>query len=192
MLNFAERLQLLIDCKKIDQSEFSSGAKFHKTQVSKWLSGSTDTPQRKTVVRIADYFGCDVKWLETGEGNPFPDHETPEAKLLRTYKGTLTKSASMGWKNEQAASGQSGDPENEHDIPASEMLIMTSVVLESNTVYRSALASNIRAFYQAVKGEQEMSDLRDEIKKMREELAEMKELILSQGTAEKKRAGNDD
>lgn len=44
-------------------------------------------------------------------------------------------------------------PTTTNDQPSlSEMLIMTSTVLESKTVYRPALSSNIQAFYQAVKG----------------------------------------
>lgn len=73
---------------------------------------------------------------------------------------------------------------------AAEMLIMTTAVLESDTVYRSALASNIRAFYQAVKGEQEMSDLREEVKKLHEKIDELKELMHNQENPEKKHAGN--
>jgi len=117
--------------------------------------------------------------------------ETPEERLIRTYKGNLTKSVKSEWNNETLPASLNPPLEQDHTVTASEMLIMTSVVLESNTVYRSALASNIRAFYQAVKGEQEMSDLRDEIKKMREELSELKALMLAQGAPEKKRAGND-
>lgn len=84
-----------------------------------------------------------------------------------------------------------GDKSTDREMKQSEMMYMTGVVLESNTVYRSALASNIRAFYQAVKGEQEMNDLRDDVKRLSEEIAELKEIILSNGSTEKKRASND-
>ena len=84
-----------------------------------------------------------------------------------------------------------GQTTQSQEIPNSEMMYMTSVVLESSTVYRSALASNIRAFYQAVKGEQEVDDLRKEIMKLREDMAELKELMRSANSPEKKRAGND-
>lgn len=179
---------------KSDNDDISLG---ERVKLARKVRGYTQEMLANKLEISKDY----VSRIEKNERHPAPhlkkaiEHwleETPEENLLRTYKGTVAKSTSMGWKNEQGPSGQSGGPESEHNIPASEMLIMTSVVLESNTVYRSALASNIRAFYQAVKGEREMNDLRDEIKKMREELAEMKELMLSQGTAEKKRAGNDD
>jgi len=84
--------------------------------------------------------------------------------------------------------------EEENEIPNSEMMYMTSVVLESSTVYRSALASNIRAFYQAVKGEGEMNDMRNEVVLMRKDIARLEELIRNISKTdefEKKRAGND-
>ena len=48
----------------------------------------------------------------------------------------------------------------------SDMLSMAETVLESNTVYRSALASNVRAFYQAVKNEDEMNSISEQLKEM--------------------------
>ena len=76
------------------------------------------------------------------------------------------------------------------------MLTMTAEVLESQTVYRSALASNIRAFHQAVKGEGEMNDLREDMRQMMAQMRELKEMMqrnmAGQEETEKKRAGNHD
>jgi hypothetical protein len=84
-------------------------------------------------------------------------------------------------------------PESEPSPPQSDMLIMTSKVLESQTVYRSALASNIRAFYQAVKNEEEMGKLSDQMTQLQKELAEVKQRLESiEHQPEKKRAGNHD
>lgn len=69
----------------------------------------------------------------------------------------------------------------------SEMVTMTIEVLESKTVYRSALASNVRAFHQAVKMEGEMAGVKEEVQKMRAEhraeMEELKEMIRSLGGA---------
>lgn len=67
----------------------------------------------------------------------------------------------------------------------SEMVAMTVEVLESKTVYRGALASNVRAFHQAVKMEGEMRGVKEELQQMREEhraeMEELKEMIRSLG-----------
>jgi transcriptional regulator with XRE-family HTH domain len=69
----------------------------------------------------------------------------------------------------------------------SEMVTMTIEVLESKTVYRSALASNVRAFHQAVKMEGEMKGVKEEVQKMRAEhrteMEELKEMIRALGGA---------
>lgn len=84
--------------------------------------------------------------------------------------------------------------------PALDMVSMTIEILKSNTVYKTALASNIRAFHQAVKGEQEMDDLRGKVENMttdnqmmRQRMARLEERLLAlEGVEpEKKRAGND-
>jgi DNA-binding Lrp family transcriptional regulator len=75
-----------------------------------------------------------------------------------------------------------------------EMVDMTKVVLNSQTVYRSALASNVRAFYQAVVNEGELKMLSDEIAEIRQANREMKEsqirieeMLRSLGAVEQKR-----
>ena len=71
MDTFTKRLQYIMSCKKIDQAKFAKESGFHKSQVSKWLSGLTETPQQKTLFKLADYFGCNIDWLENGTGEPF-------------------------------------------------------------------------------------------------------------------------
>jgi flagellar biosynthesis GTPase FlhF len=68
-----------------------------------------------------------------------------------------------------------------------EMLVMTKAVLASNTVYRAALASNVRAFYKAVVNEGEMEMLRDEIAEMKEGQKRIEEMLRSLGAVEQKR-----
>lgn len=71
-----------------------------------------------------------------------------------------------------------GSVEIDQDEPSLDKMVqMTTTVLESNTVYRAALASNIRAFYQAVTGEEEMEYLRGQVERMSQDIAEMKELM---------------
>jgi hypothetical protein len=65
----------------------------------------------------------------------------------------------------------------EDETPISDMLVMTSKVLESNTVYRSALASNVRAFYQAVVQEDEMKSLSEKMELMQAQMARMESML---------------
>lgn len=87
-----------------------------------------------------------------------------------------------------------GAPEDDEEIPEEELISMTRNVLRSNTVYRSALASNIRAFNQAVEGEKEMDDMRKSMERMESGMNEMRDMmrqLLARELDEKKRAGND-
>lgn len=72
-----------------------------------------------------------------------------------------------------------------------DLMEMTSEVLDSETVYRPALVSNIRAFHHGVR---QMSKTDGKVDELMREIAELKQMILGmspeRGT-EKKRAGND-
>lgn len=78
---------------------------------------------------------------------------------------------------------------DDSDFDMQEMLDATRRVLGSNTVYRSVLASNVRAFDKAVKNEVEMDSLQEQMVSVRSDMSEMKELLLSLG-AMAKRKGN--
>ena len=71
------------------------------------------------------------------------------------------------------------------------MVTMTMEVLESITIFPAALAANIRAFHAAYKTECEMNDLMGEMKKMQEQMVELKmllhELTVKDGQKAKKR-----
>lgn len=79
-------------------------------------------------------------------------------------------------------------PESSIDMPA--MVKMTMEVLASETTYKSALASNIRAFHQAVTMEKDMQSVNEKLAKMErqteemaERMARMEELLLSLGAS---------
>lgn len=62
-----------------------------------------------------------------------------------------------------------------------EILQMASRVLDSRSEYRHVLAANIRAFYQALRSEEEMKDVKQEVVALRSEIAELKGMMLSLG-----------
>ncbi len=61
------------------------------------------------------------------------------------------------------------------DIKIADMLTMVVAVLESKTDYGSALASNVRTYYQAVMEEEEMDRVKEELAAIRTENHEMSE-----------------
>lgn len=73
MNEFSVRLQYLVDTRKISQKDIVEGAEVDKAQVSNWLSGKVITPRRTTIHKLAEFFGCNVEWLATGEGEPWPE-----------------------------------------------------------------------------------------------------------------------
>lgn len=95
---------------------------------------------------------------------------------------------------------------DDNQMSISDMLWMTGKVLESKTVYRSALASNVRAFYQAVQKEDEMKSVLERLEAMQaenrelanqsrardERMERMEEMLLSLGAVvpQKREQGN--
>jgi len=60
-----------------------------------------------------------------------------------------------------AAAPATAQPPAEDDFKMTDMVTMTVEVLESETIYRTALASNIRAFHQAVRSERTLAQLEE-------------------------------
>ncbi len=116
--------------------------------------------------------------------------ETPEEKLLRTYKGNCTKDVKIPFANAQEGNGQ--EPSSQ-DFSLAEMISDAKDVLESNTVYRQALAANIRAFKQAVVNEEKMKNTDEKIDQMMQQIEALTNIVLQgqEREAEKKQAGND-
>ncbi|KJS02211.1 MAG: hypothetical protein VR65_06075 [Desulfobulbaceae bacterium BRH_c16a] len=110
--------------------------------------------------------------------------ETPEEKLVRTYgKNPITSSTGLSWKNEMDRPSHPSPAGQHEPISMPDMVKMTMIVLESETVYRSALASNVRAFYEAVMKEDEMRSLNEKIEAMQHQMKRMEEMLLSLGAS---------
>lgn len=74
-MEFKERLQYLIDIKNISQRDVANSIGVNESKVSKWVSGKVKSPRRTTIQKLANFFGCYISWLATGEGDPFPKAE---------------------------------------------------------------------------------------------------------------------
>jgi len=116
--------------------------------------------------------------------------ETPEENLVRTYgKKPVTASIGVGWKNvpsvprREAVEATDLTPEEKpvniapDDFDMPEMVKMTMIVLASDTVYKPVLASNIRAFHKAVTMVGEMNELKEDIRVIKQQNADLREDI---------------
>jgi hypothetical protein len=68
-------------------------------------------------------------------------------------------------------------PADNDQFSISEMIIMATKVLEGRTIYRPALAANIRAFHQAVCKEGELDSVKADMQKMKCEIQELRDMI---------------
>jgi len=77
MKTFSERLQHVASIKKMFQADLVAALGKDKGTINKWWNGGV-VPGPRNMSMLADYFGCDLHWLETGEGEPFPKLQTEE------------------------------------------------------------------------------------------------------------------
>lgn len=94
-------------------------------------------PRGEHLLGLSRVLSCSIDWLMFGE----------EAHSL----------------NSQPLPATGEPPPLDDDFKMSDMLTMTAEVLESETIFRTALASNIRAFHQAVRSERTLSSLIDRV-----------------------------
>lgn len=147
------------------------------TQIYGWVKNGNITD---TGIFLAKCPGVNREWLKTGEGPMKPEANNPQSITL-----DVPGNGSTAGEKLTAAE-------------KTELLEMTSEVLESETVYRPALVSNIRAFHRGVKGEQQMEKLEKNIELMMEIMEEMRaenraiadRLGIIELESEKKQIGN--
>lgn len=108
---FINRLQYLMDLKKINQSGLAAAIGINHARVSDWLRGSVKKPQRDTVRKIAVFFGCDVEWLATGKGDPWPAKtETGSNNVTLMGDGSIMAGRSISGGIAISGEGRGGRP----------------------------------------------------------------------------------
>ncbi len=70
-MEFSERLQFLMDQKKITQMAVAKGIGVSRSRVSEWLNGKVKTPQRATLLKLSDLFECNIDWIADEIGQAF-------------------------------------------------------------------------------------------------------------------------
>ena len=144
-----------------------SGAKSKAKIPEKWLS------------KISDKFGVSSDWLRTGDGEmkrsgakfawtsvglerqDKPGIEDPGPLRGDETCASPTKAAAERSAQQVDAQGDRiyGNAPSRRDISIADMLAKTARVLESDTVYREALYSNIEAFHHGVTMDERLSKM---------------------------------
>ena len=134
-----------------------------------------------------------LSWLETGDGPMMIIDETNKHLIPQSKYDQDTSNLIRPEDAPKRGTVRPPQEKNaEKPFAIADMLTMTTRVLESETVYRSALASNVRAFYQAVINEEEMKTVKEKLDSVTERLERMEKLLESLGATlpEKREQGN--
>jgi transcriptional regulator with XRE-family HTH domain len=188
-LSFGERLRIIRKHMGLTQDNFAKILTIDGSYVSSIERGKA-TPSEAVIKDITTTYRINRNFLDSGE---LPIFLVQPRKQTSDQEATAPRSRTRMSHDIYFPGNAEEDDQPEHPS-GSDMLFMTARVLESNTVYRSALASNIRAFFQAVQGEAEMNDMREKMDRLMSDMAEMKDLIKALSKPEppeKKQAGND-
>lgn len=189
MTSYSERLQLVAKRKKIFQADIALELRKSRSTVSKWWNGEI-IPAPKNNSLIAEYLECNPDWLATGEWEPFPSWENLSTNTIRINSDRSSTS--------EKAEPQSKPVETtnvtleQEELTVREIVNMTMEILESDTVYKSALASSIRAFHKAAKQEREMKSVQEDVAEMRERMDKMEQMLLSLGSKTPENGANSD
>ncbi|MEW6258886.1 MAG: helix-turn-helix transcriptional regulator [Thermodesulfobacteriota bacterium] len=108
----------------MSQREFAKRIGAHPSVVQSWESGRA-MPGTEYLCRIKDIYNVSIDWLISGEGEGKEE-----------------------WKGDQNNSRMPIIQDDQFKL--SDLLAKTIYILESPTIYRTALAHNINAFHQAV------------------------------------------
>jgi transcriptional regulator with XRE-family HTH domain len=106
------------------------------------------------VIEFGRNFKVSLDWLIDGEGYPEIDRPPPSAMDIALPYGLI-------------------------EGRISDLITKTVQILESETIYRTALTANINAFHQAINTEQEIIQIRKEAKQQQGEMELMKMRLIA-------------
>jgi len=155
--SLGERIKLI----RNDASQKDFGVKFGATPntIRRYESG-VNPPDAKFISALCEEYNISPTWLVLGEGP--------------MYRG------------ENAGAEPEPEQAPEKDINIQQLLNMTAEVLISETVYRPALAANIKAFHRAIGIELDNKEMRGKIDRLEERMAAMERRLDT-----RKAAGNE-
>ena len=148
--------------------EFATHFEMHPNTISRYEKGQ-NAPDANFLDRLCTDFNIEPAWLLLGQGPMRPGDQTtaPPEHLppCETYLPPPPAKRDSALENIQV-------PAEEFKI--SEMMTKTVEVLESNTIYRTALASNINAFHHSINMIVQIDRLEGTVAKMETDAQETK------------------
>jgi transcriptional regulator with XRE-family HTH domain len=126
-------------------------------------------PSGDIVVRLARVFNCSTDWLLTGEDEP-PRSGTRFANVTQTRElteGRAPETKRIQWSDAAPTEPVAPHPSIYNDTSQqsgiADLVAKTIEVLQSNTVFETALKSNIEAFHRAIVLEKQIDQVEDRI-----------------------------
>lgn len=211
MANVKKRIEAI--CDHLNIKNIQELAVFLDVGVSAIYSWQKREKIGNTGAILAKAPRINLRWLETGEG-PMLKYEPPPGNDIKFSLGQspmglspkiaarIEPGNSLGNHHQKATTPGELIAKNKADDVLSDdeidnMVQMTKKVLKSDTIHRSALASNIRAFHYAVEKEEEVKTTNEKIESLmvemaadRAEMKEMKELLRQLVGEPKREAAN--
>lgn len=127
------------------------------------------------------------------ETDDYPTDQNTQKVAATIEPGNPEKKKELlSYRKRYAAPAEQTITPGDESFDEDQAIEQTRYVLRSDTVYRSALVSNIRAFYQGVKREEEMQGVEHNMKEMKDQLNRLEKMIESLGgLIPEKRASSD-
>ncbi len=118
-----ERLRYLLDLKKIQQADIVADTSFDHSQVSKWISGKVKNISRKSAIKMVAFFECDLDWLMTGKGEPYPKKQGTNL----TITGNNSQQAGRDIHQQAGRDIREKNTENRTQLSSSEQFLLDTL-----------------------------------------------------------------
>jgi|GEM_PF-2686331 len=150
-MNISERLKMVRG--SVSQAEFAAIFGVGTNTIYRYESGK-NPPDTDFIIKVCEKFNINPSWLLFGEE---PKHRREKRKA--------------------EAEETSADQTLEEDINIQQLLNMTAKVLLSDTIYRPALAANIKAFNRSIEIEMDNRELRSRLERIEEKMVALEERL---------------
>lgn len=148
------------------REDFAEMAGVHPNTLARWEKGER-SPKSDFILFLVEKMGFSPEWVLTGEG---PRSFSKESGHTNSHQFECSPEFKLG--EPHAPYPQQPTPGH---WKISELLSKTAEVLESETVYKDALAANVVAFHQAVTAEQKISRMEQTMLDIEHRLALLEE-----------------
>lgn len=127
-------------------------------------------PNRNNLQKYLDFYNCDEAWLMTGQGEPYPDRQGSPVFSMRAQEPRQVA------QPEPEYEPHGGWQPSNLGLKKEELQLIGQVyeILRTDTIYRQALVSNIRAFHAARESSSQLAQTRNQLDIMSVENKDLK------------------